>query len=746
MELLRTLICLVQISIHDSLAEALSTYLPSDIDAISLHSNRSRQTTVSMSASSTPHCQGQRPASSSVSSRTEAEVPPRARRTSRAGSLFASTSGSAQGLQVGTAQDLDAAPSSAGLVPLPTERKRDKHSSWTSNLWSWTTGSAAPPSATKKGFAFDQVAESPEEGAPDLSATIRPTSSARFGPTLLAKASAVVQPSRVAVAPGDSVAQPLTEHRRDTPSPAFRAIALATRILTPDPASILVPGMPTSSLISYLAHTLISNAQEEGVSFREQRSRRASSATRPTTGSTGDPLGDSYGQSISATLHSALVVKLTPQNHQGRSSDARKSLLRSLSHRTGIASPPHRSSPRRPPATPPSRYTDSQSGDSTPSSPTRSMPAVELGSIGGLDLKPPSLLPRRATLEDFLHLDEGSKVASQFDGKGVKAYTDRYGFVCQSRGERLEPELTTRAVLTDDVKHAQALVESQSNTTTTQATAQPADDWADQKRDRYTSPARSIRPSLTQDSTERASMSAAIPECSMQRQHSDPQVRFVPPDSATSQSLTGLTNSPGDAGASFRRPRSATTSGFGQPTPVKPAISEQSLTVSASGSVDLAPTITAGPLRSVSGTIRPVKKTRGPLDSVRKPVSALLSQLTETYEREEQQRTRKWDTFLHERISGSSGTSIRSLHESSKWQGDLLGLGRIGSGKNGQEARRELNRLVRSEGIPMALRAQIWAEFAGAKDAFEPGVFNDLLDLHKEREPPIIAEIDKDVG
>jgi hypothetical protein len=119
-----------------------------------------------------------------------------------------------------------------------------------------------------------------------------------------------------------------------------------------------------------------------------------------------------------------------------------------------------------------------------------------------------------------------------------------------------------------------------------------------------------------------------------------------------------------------------------------------------------------------------------------------LTQLTETHDNEEKERLKRWEAFLEQR----RGTCVRTITESSQWQGDLLGLSRMGSGKAGVETRRALLKLVRTVGIPIALRGQVWAELCGAKEAFEPGVYGEMLAVKKEDDDPVIAEIEKDVG
>jgi hypothetical protein len=144
-----------------------------------------------------------------------------------------------------------------------------------------------------------------------------------------------------------------------------------------------------------------------------------------------------HAMQITASLSNALagVAAVDPRKFisakRESAVDARKALLRSLSglpdsikekHAEGSVTP-------RTPVTPGSK---GMIETNNPPSPTRAMPAVELNSIGSWSSKPPTLLPRRNTLDDFLRLDHAdAQVASQFDGKDVKPYTDRYGFVCE---------------------------------------------------------------------------------------------------------------------------------------------------------------------------------------------------------------------------------------------------------------------------------------------------------------------------
>src|SRR5262249_47523485 len=56
---------------------------------------------------------------------------------------------------------------------------------------------------------------------------------------------------------------------------SLRAIVNATRVMTPDPGSVLADhGRDTSSFIAQLALSLVQNARDQGVVFREQPKER----------------------------------------------------------------------------------------------------------------------------------------------------------------------------------------------------------------------------------------------------------------------------------------------------------------------------------------------------------------------------------------------------------------------------------------------------------------------------------------
>ncbi len=594
--------------------------------------------------------------------------------------------------------------------------------SWAANLWSWTSGPQKTNSTSHS--AKGKVRER------DLTSTIRAGDSF-FAPRSPLPVVETHLATAGEISPLDS--QDDEQWKRRGSSPAFRAIFLATRIVTPDPSSVLQSDLSPSGLLAYLAHSLVTNAQEEGITVREplDRSRRAS-ASRPKDGYTSPTMGEQAMQ-ITASLSNALAGKLDPRKFvSSKSNDARKSLLRTLSSRPETT-PDGTTSPKTP-VTPSSHPA---AGTSTPPSPTRvDMPAVELNSIGAWSSKPPSLLPRRNTLGAFLRLEE-ARPATQFNGKNVKPYTDPYGFVCEPQSAfytRWHIAYSDVASPSDDLKHIQALVDAQSARTRPLAMSAPKDDWEDQKRDPTST--KSVKVKLARPGP------SALSSDDEARRLSDLSVRstvqFISEESHSSEGVSAPNL--GTQDVKRTRARSATIATLG-PGPVKPAISEQSLTVSSSGAVDLEPTVTAGPLRSKSGTIRQIHTNRT-IDTAqpRKPTSALLTQLTETHDKEEGERLKRWEAFLQVRRD----TSVKTV-ESSSWQGDLLGLSQMGSGKTGVEARRALLKVVRTVGIPLKLRAQVWAEFSGAKEAFEPGVYGELLAKTRREKEDVLAEIEKDV-
>lgn len=168
------------------------------------------------------------------------------------------------------------------------------------------------------------------------------------------------------------------------------------------------------------------------------------------------------------------------------------------------------------------------------------------------------------------------------------------------------------------------------------------------------------------------------------------------------------------------RHRSATIATF-NPSPGRPTLS----------SADEVATVPAGSIR-----LRKAK-----LDQLaakyRKPLASLLGQLSEMHDKQEQERMKKWHQFLKYRRQKLP--SVAGQFE------DVIGVANFGDGKIGRDLMKRFTTLVHTMGIPIALRASVWAECSGAKEAFTPGEYQEILAVHQGDEHPTLVEIEKDV-
>jgi small G protein signaling modulator 3 len=137
------------------------------------------------------------------------------------------------------------------------------------------------------------------------------------------------------------------------------------------------------------------------------------------------------------------------------------------------------------------------------------------------------------------------------------------------------------------------------------------------------------------------------------------------------------------------------------------------------------------------------------------PVKALLAQLGELHDNIQKEKTVKWNEFLRKvraerRREGESGSTESrnknaAMPEASLADGEVIGIATLGlKGKVGRAKYRELKLLILS-GIPVALRAKIWAEGSGALALRIPGYYSDLI-TQGDDDPEIISQIQMDIN
>ncbi|KAJ4367515.1 hypothetical protein N0V83_007098 [Neocucurbitaria cava] len=137
------------------------------------------------------------------------------------------------------------------------------------------------------------------------------------------------------------------------------------------------------------------------------------------------------------------------------------------------------------------------------------------------------------------------------------------------------------------------------------------------------------------------------------------------------------------------------------------------------------------------------------------PVKSLLDQMSELHDNLQKERTIKWNEFLRKvraqnkregdvAYTGESGTKGLSMPETFLADGEVIGIAGLGNkGKVGRAKWQEFRRLV-LDGIPVTMRAKVWAEASGAATLRVPGYYQDLVN-NGEDDPTIASQIQMDI-
>jgi hypothetical protein len=136
------------------------------------------------------------------------------------------------------------------------------------------------------------------------------------------------------------------------------------------------------------------------------------------------------------------------------------------------------------------------------------------------------------------------------------------------------------------------------------------------------------------------------------------------------------------------------------------------------------------------------------------PVQSLLEQMSELHDNLQRERTVKWNDFLRKvRAQNKREGDVASIGENGKANampeqfladGELVGIAGLGNkGKIGRAKWLEFRRLVLG-GIPVNMRAAIWAEGSGALHLRMPGYYEDLVH-NGEDDPTIATQIQMDI-
>ncbi len=137
------------------------------------------------------------------------------------------------------------------------------------------------------------------------------------------------------------------------------------------------------------------------------------------------------------------------------------------------------------------------------------------------------------------------------------------------------------------------------------------------------------------------------------------------------------------------------------------------------------------------------------------PVQSLLEQMSELHDNLQKERTVKWNEFLRkvraqnkregDVVSTTEGGGKGlSMPETFLADGEMIGIAGLGNkGKVGRAKWQEIRRLVLG-GIPVSMRAKIWAEGSGANTLRVPGYYQDLVN-NGEDDQTIASQIQMDI-
>lgn len=140
--------------------------------------------------------------------------------------------------------------------------------------------------------------------------------------------------------------------------------------------------------------------------------------------------------------------------------------------------------------------------------------------------------------------------------------------------------------------------------------------------------------------------------------------------------------------------------------------------------------------------------------SLADPVKALLEQLTELHDTNQKEKTVQWNEFLRKvraerkrqgnAVTASERGKGHDMPETLLADGEIIGVAGLGNkGKVGRAKWQDFRRLVLG-GIPVAYRAQIWAECSGASALRVPGYYEDLVN-NGEDNPAVVSQIQMDI-
>ncbi|KAH7080460.1 rab-GTPase-TBC domain-containing protein [Paraphoma chrysanthemicola] len=137
------------------------------------------------------------------------------------------------------------------------------------------------------------------------------------------------------------------------------------------------------------------------------------------------------------------------------------------------------------------------------------------------------------------------------------------------------------------------------------------------------------------------------------------------------------------------------------------------------------------------------------------PVKSLLDQMSDLHDNLQREKSVRWNEFLRKVRAGNkrdgfaastseSGSKGYVAPETFLADGEMVGIASLGNkGSVGRAKWQEFRRLVLG-GIPVALRAKVWAECSGAAALRIPGYYEDLVN-NGEDDPTIATQIQMDI-
>ncbi|GMK58448.1 hypothetical protein CspeluHIS016_0504800 [Cutaneotrichosporon spelunceum] len=485
-------------------------------------------------------------------------------------------------------------------------------------------------------------------------------------------------------------------------SPTLRAIFLATRILTPDPASILV--REAGPLVASLAHTLVSGARDAGIVSRDPPGRARTRSRAASVGSQQAPssASDAHGYGDHA-LAATVAVGRTLIKHGKAAIDGLGEPTRprpALLH--------HASSSRPFPSTGMAQALPSPNHSPNSASPSAETPAlsVELSSIVPDETKPPTVLLSRQNLGSFFQSSRTKLTTATRFTSDQPPLTDRYGFIY-------------------DIQHASMLKDA--SRAGTPAPMSLTGHIPEAPRKPIPPPAQKLKRAAALPS------SLHVPIVDHSPQRWQPERRATVASSKSDKSTASLSpqRSPVATPPNGRvdgTPNRARTRSYA-PAPSKPITAAEQVSVSVRGASS---TIADGSASAATTAATAAAASR-------LTVSSLLDQLTDIHDKQQRARTAEWDAFLRKRTRARRGNQDVGIG------GALAQIVALDGTSKGAEEYRTFLRLVR-KGIPMPYRGDVWAECSGARDLLVPGEYAEILAVHKDDRSPVMAEIEKDVG